>query len=684
MKNARRMSGLQIDPRCVKCHKENRVDVVLYELRNHTYICNHCYQAEIQQGKTPQLAHEMPVASPQGLPFPPVPRQPGVNGSGKTEANPQPLSSTQPLSPGIRRTAPLRLPPDSLYAMLELPLTATATEIERAIQQKMRYLMQIRDAQERKRWNDVLQEWQDIADDPERLSAYQSEMQRAMMPRQSNKALSVGGRLVSNAQEFLAACEGSQDGWSDGVRYLRNGRLKQWIFYQVDRKLAERIAFYQMWQISDFRSLNEALYYLVPTRPFRLYAKDEWQNIANVPSAATPSELAALCDKYWQLGERHLYEGSMLYWLEQSHHIPNLQSYFQENLDGRNQSYYPGSSSYERYNFDRGVGLELLLERAVPSLPRPELVVTFDGNLNAYTLGPWDRELSHQPVTMQITNRTRGYVSLSCELDGAKIGEPNWLMLNGATSVTLQTSSEKTRTITRSLSLNNLSALERGHTYRRTLTLTMRGERNNWSKVDNFPITLKTMNSFQGLYGKLWLWGLRGGLPGLFWSFLAGFVLAYIPFLFTSAVPIWIQPDPAQVVPALLQWTAIIIQSPIGIPRTFPLIVGAIMGISGFFAAIGQGHIALSEQQNRSQFGKWTTWLTLIASCSLLIFIGNTRYLLSGIFAGTVYADQFFWGIVITCVLIFILKFIIGRLRLQLERRLRTRYEGLLHLPGRG
>ncbi len=675
-------SGLQIDPRCVKCDRENRVNVTLYELRNHAYICSDCYQSELQHGKTPQLVYEGLVisnvsTSPEVQP-PVVKTQRGTN----AKANPQPIFSPQSPPPIKRSTTSLRLPPDSLYVMLDLPLTATTTEIERAITQKMKFWMRESDSQEKKRWLDALEEWQDIISSPQRLNEYQAEMQQAMTSRQGNTALSVGGRLVSNAQEFLSACEDSQDGWSDGVRYLRNGRLKQWVFYQVDRKLVDQIAFYQTWQVSDFRSLNEVLYCLIPTRPFRFYAQEQWQALTDVPSATTPFALAELCDKYWQLGVQHLYSGSMIYWLEQSHHIPDLQSYYQDSL-----------ARYEHMGIERGVGLELLLERAIPSLLKPQLTVTFNDNPNAYTIGPWDRELVHVPVTMRITNLTRGFVSLTCELERAKIAEPDWLVLNSATSITLQTSSEATRSVTRDLTFYNLSSLKRGSTYCRMLALKMHDEQGYWSTVGNFPITLKTMNSLQGLYGKLWLWGLRGGLPGLLWNFLAGFVLAYIPFLLASSSGQYLSGQylsgSDQLVPSLLQGTAFVIGWSISVPQyigsswSFPQFVGAITGIAGLFAAIGQGHIETSEKQNSSQFRKWTTWLTLIVMFSLFIFIGNVTGLLNYLFSGDSSAEEFLGGIVITCVLIFILNGIIAYLRQRLERWVRARYEDLLHPFGR-
>ena len=86
---------------------------------------------------------------------------------------------------------------------------------------------------------------------------------------------------------------------------------------------------------------------------------------------------------------------------------------------------------YARKGKDRGVGLELLLERAVPSLVRPNIVVTFDGTENEYTLNRWDREIPHRPITVKITNTTRGFTSIDLVLSQALVvTEPQWIMLN--------------------------------------------------------------------------------------------------------------------------------------------------------------------------------------------------------------------------------------------------------------
>ena len=119
------ITGLQIHPRCVKCDRENSADIVLYELRNHAYICDTCYNTEIQTNhRPPQLLENMPQTPPPS------------GGRPTRVLNNTTSSKTQQLQPSKRQTTSLRLPPDSMYAVFGLSLAATATELQHEIEQK--------------------------------------------------------------------------------------------------------------------------------------------------------------------------------------------------------------------------------------------------------------------------------------------------------------------------------------------------------------------------------------------------------------------------------------------------------------------------------------------------------------------------------------------------------------------
>ncbi len=361
------VSSLQIDPRCIKCGQLSSKDVVLYEMRNHLFICSTCSQEAEGHGK--QIAW--------------------------VDTAPQKTVVTTTSGPRKTRVLTPSLPPDSLFASLKLSLDTPIEEIESTIQEKMKYWTRAGNSQDRKKMLEQLHEWQEKIEDVAAFEAYRA----SLKPKRKGNALSVGGRSVLSAEEFVAACEASKEGWADGECYLRKGQLKQWVLYQLqDKELANDLGQYQAWlNVSDFRALNEALYRLNADRPFRLYQQEQWQQLETVVSASSPQELAGICDLYWDNGERHLYEGSMAFWLEYCQHIQDIETYYRDAIVG--------------FAFDqrhRGLGLELLLERAVPTLTKPHLRVTFDGTENAYTLAKWDRELPHQPVIVAITNTTRG------------------------------------------------------------------------------------------------------------------------------------------------------------------------------------------------------------------------------------------------------------------------------------
>src|SRR5690242_15691309 len=118
-------SGLQIDVRCIKCGRLPTADVTLFEMQNHLYICNICRQQVEQSGKLIRWVGGAQI---------------------DTSVSNADTAATNPL-----RTRVLmgNLPPNSLFAVLNLPLTASVDEIESAIAQRMRQLLREEDSPER-------------------------------------------------------------------------------------------------------------------------------------------------------------------------------------------------------------------------------------------------------------------------------------------------------------------------------------------------------------------------------------------------------------------------------------------------------------------------------------------------------------------------------------------------------
>jgi hypothetical protein len=654
-------SGLQIDVRCIKCGRLPTTDVTLFEMQNHLYICNICRQQAEQSGKQ--------IRWVKGS-------QPEI-----------PVPGSIPVNSLNTRIVTSNFPPNSLFGVLNLPLTASVEEIEAAIAQSMRRLLREEDSPERAQRIEQLHEWQEMAEYPEALEKYRDQFKPS---RHTGQALSVGGCLVYNVEEFLSACEDSREGWADGERYLRMGQLQHWIIFQVeDRDLAAKIRYYQnLKAVSNFRAFNEALYRLVPERPFRLYSEDVWQPLNTLPSAATPEELARLCDIHWKLGEYHLYEGSLGYWLEESRGIQELKEYYQTAVAG-----------YAKKGNDRGVGLELLLERAVPSLPKPNLVVTFDGCEGQYTLDRWDREIPHQPITVKVTNTTRGFTSIDMVLEQPPPGtEPQWISLNNFAPVHISGTPGQGMPATKTIALMNLSTLGRGRKYQRTLAMTVAGTYGRPQAIQKFPITLKTMSFFRGLRGRLWQWGLRGGLVGFAWNFAAGGLLAFLIYLLIPAIvpASYLYQTTYDVVfgtimQSLIKGTIALLHHPVGniytFEITFPLIVGGITGLVGFGVGIGKGHTDYSEKRSASAFRTWTFWLAL-AFVAILLILNQGGYAVAQAFqygrsVNILYATFLGGGSVTIGILTFIIACIVASIRYRVEKYLRKRYKDLLNPPGR-
>ena len=662
--------GLQIEVRCVRCGRLPTADITLYEMQNHLHICNICRLEAERKGK--QIAW---VKDTQVEPSPPA-------------------SLTMPTDSLRTRLLTSTLPPDSVFAMFELPLDTPIPQIREATKQQMSLWMRKPDSAEKKAMITRLREWMEKIQNEQSFEAYRESLRT--LTRKEGSALSVGGRSVLTAQEFLEACEKSQEGWADGERYLRTGQLRQWILFQLeDRDLATEARRYQTQTgISDFRALNEMLYCLMPERSFRLYQYERWQALDTVPSATTPEELAALCDIHWNIAEYHLYNGSLVFWLERSLGLQGLKAYYDTVLAG-----------YTTQGQDRGVGLELLLERAVPGLKKPKLVMTFDGNEGSYTLNAWDREIEHKPITVTVTNVTRGFTSVDIGLQPGPGGaEPEWITMYPITLRGRPGVGMPGRT---TLTLTKLEQLKRGRTYRRTLNISVRGERGQFAE-EKFSIILRSMWFFEGLRGKLWMWGLRGGIPGLAWNFVAGALLALLPFLVIPAlVPLaffnWYNQLGSQIsfnvvleaiatgLVDVLHFTDLLP----GYAFTFPVIAGAILGFVGFWVGIGKGHTDYPVQRNASGFRKGAFWLSVLFGVVLLY--RDSRYsvidatLQSTRNHGDSYysnylilnAIQYGSGALIGGLLIFFIACVLASNHYRLEKYLRTRYQTLLNPPGR-
>ncbi len=651
--------GLQIEVRCVRCGRLPAANVTLYEMQNHLYICNYCSQEAEHRGKHITWAGSVQMQS---------------------------LLLPLPTSLTGKRPLITNLPPDSVWARLELPIDTPFSKIKQTVREQMLLWSKKPDSAEKRTQMASLRECMEQIQDEE---AYEEEREKLRRnTRKQGDELSVGGRLVKSALEFLQACEETQKGWADGERYLRTGELGQWILFQLEeREMAMQARHYKSWaEVSDFRALNEMLYCLVPERPFRLYTREAWQELDTLPSAEEPRELAMLCDVYWNIAVPQLYEGSMLYWLEYSRGIKGLRTYYENAV-----------VCYAREWQDRSIGLELVLERAVPELEKPELVVDFDGKRSYYTLTDWDREIPHKAINVTITNLTRGFTSLDIALQGRlRTTEPDWIRLYSSPSLRGRPGAGMPGSA--KLELKNLSQLKRGKTYQRKLYVRVRGENKHVMEY-SFPMTLRPIRFYQGLRGKLWMWGLRGGIPGLFWNAAAGGLLAMIlswliPALVSQSL--FDRPEKVSTPWFLGSMSQAVIIGLLNVLRfgalipvhrlAFPLVVAAIMGFVGFWTGIGKGHSDYKERKNAASFRIGAFWLSMLYVFYLL-YPDGAYYSFGAAFQHSSFGSDYTTYLVTSApfagLLIFLLACFLASVHYRLEKYICYQYRKMLNTSGR-
>jgi hypothetical protein len=422
------------------------------------------------------------------------------------------------------------------------------------------------------------------------------------------------------------------------------------------------------------------LYCLDPERPFRLYEQDSWQDMQSVLSATRPMELAQLCDAHWKTAERHLYTGSMVLWLERSQNIAELREYYNRAIAG-----------YETDNHarDRGVGLELLLEYAVKGLEKPNLVVTFDEQVGGYTLKGWDCEIAHKPITLTITNTTRGYVSAAVSLQGKKDPtEPDWV--NFTTKLVTSTSTSK-QIAKEQIYLQNLFSLRRGHTYRRRLLLATRQEFGQLPQSQEFDIALKAMSFYQGLRGKLWAFGLRGGFVGLFWHFVGAALLALLPFLLVQKLMpqefLYLLSTDITVNTVLQRVGGGVLFAMQFLQYKFILITAGIVGFVGFWTGISRGHEDYTTKRGAHTLRLGGFWLALIFAIILPFWDQGSSLLTQSYYYNKniqiLNIIYFVGASIVIWLLIFLITLILAAIRAKLEQALRAHYAFLLNPPGR-
>ena len=498
---------------CVDCKRPGSLTLPLVTLPNDTLICEDC-----QRRREGALAKK------------------GAAGEEKAAAR-------------------LPAPRGSYYDVLGVPFDARPEEINAALKERMKHWLARQTGDERDKAVEMLAKLRTVSQelkDPDRRQKYDKGLHQQLNTLRAAAIQRVApfedwpGRQVISLKGLIQACEDSSTNWKIGEQLLTNKQLIWWIRYGLADddtvRLIEQVLSRQ--NLSTFRKLNEVLYRFDPERPFRFFRDPElFDPVTNAMSVTDVKSLIDFADANWALAVRHLYQGELITWL---------------NYSLSPAGYYEGRRYHHMVQFFdevcrpfadshlQGVGLEALLEFLSPLLAKPEITVTFDQQHSAYTLLGWDQELPHQPVTLSIKNRTRGYFAGMVELlpPGKKQTPPSpWASftplplapdpLKPQTGLKTQafslTGAEEQRF---SLYLGNFKKFPQGRKYLQPLGLARYITQSAQpTPRDSFPITLGLMPYRAGYRGKLWAQGLRGGFPGLLLDGGIGFGVGLLIFV---------------------------------------------------------------------------------------------------------------------------------------------------------
>lgn len=630
--------GLQVWPSCTDCKRRAALDLPLSELPGGGYICEDC------QRRRDSVA---------------------------TRANQQIAGPT-----ATARTGP-RAPAGSSYALLELPLDATPEEITKALNARMQYWLPRQSGDDRIRAIEQLEQLK-VAHrrlkSPTARQAYDAELRQQMKAERAAAAERLvrplddwPGQQIRSVKQMVAACDQSVAGWHVGERMLLGGGLALWVRFALrDEEMVEVIEeILARDDLTNTRKLNALLYRLDTERPFRCFPNpDRFEAVESSHIISTVEDFVTFADNNWDVAVRHLYGGELTLWLS-SHfdvgvHENTLYRDVGEFFDRVCRPF--AKSNYE------GVGLEALLEFLEPSLAKPSISVIFNDQPDAYSLVGWDGELAHAPITLKVSNTTRGYYAGQIELvRGAKGTEPypwvdfSWLPLTppahtgsagssaahppaAAQALTQTCTLQGKQTQTFTLHMGHFHALARGKTYQNNIILTRYLRQPTVSThAATYAIQLRLLRFRAGYRAHLWANGLRGGLPGALLDGLIGCGLTYLLFalgLVLAPHAFWGFFSPEQDFGSPAAWPALFDVFLTLLLRPFflaiavlgtalPVLVGGACALTGFFVGLRRGHTAFSRDDDRrahAAAGQALMFLIWFVSAGLTIWDFTAPY----------------------------------------------------------
>lgn len=459
-------------------------------------------------------------------------------------------------------------PLGTAYADLGLPLDATADEIEQAYKFLLSVWQPLRNSPKQRgeaaEMLERIHDAHDILTDPVEKAKRDEEIKRSERVKEEKArhqkarlSLPLLGNNIETLDAFERFCEGSLQNWLAGEGSLTNNQLYIWVAHSLeDDHVVRLIADVQaQTNLSPMRKLNSLLYLINPERPYQFYYHNGVFNpIGAEDKLATVEALIAYADKHWDQAIQHLYYGELITWLEAK---ADISTYGHLSYD-QVRDFYNAQIMRYAATADASIGLEKLLEFLDNKLLKPNIRVAFNGQANSYTLRNWDGEIGHRPVTMTVSNTTRGYYKGQVKLmvptrrqlttapwfsstplarqlppPPPNVTRPVWVPQEEVIPVEFR--GEATQTITFNLGYFNILTPKRDYT--REITLTQHEKSpEQVSDPNPFPITFQLMPYLGGYRRELWLRGLRGGFPGLLLNggiaYLLGWLLVAIGLLF--------------------------------------------------------------------------------------------------------------------------------------------------------
>jgi hypothetical protein len=609
-------------PSCVDCRRRASLELSLTELPDGTFICPACQQ-----------------------------RRALIAAGPKQEAS-------------ARARQRQRAPRGSSYALLDVPMDATAEEIAEALKAQMRYWTERQAGDERVRAQEMRERLREAsirfktADSrrkyDEEMLRKQKEERAALAEERIRPLEDWPGRQVSSLKDLVSACEFSPTNWRIGERKLVSRELLIWVrFAMGDEDTMQMVEdVLNQRQLSETRKLNQLLYRIDPERPFHVLTNPgAFETTPADREVATIPDFITFADRNWEAVVRHLYNGELITWLGNSFSI----GLYDDKL------YYSVAQFFDEVckpfagSQAEGVGLEALLEFLDNDLPQPQVSVTFDDQQDAYDLFRWDGELPHKPITVAISNTTRGYYAgqialVRPEERGAPYVWSDFAPLPLApTGASAQSGASRSheahlvkpcvlqgqQTQRYELHIGHFEALARGVTLQNQIALSRYDSTPlRPSPAGSYPVRVRLMRFRDGYRAKLWARGLRGSLPGAILDGAIGFGVMSLIFLagvlltpqaswgFFSATQDFAGQNAW---PALLDVLLVIALRPFFLASAtlgmaLPVFIGVMLSLCGFFIGLRRGHTKFSAENDAAahrKFGRFLSWCVWIAALAL-------------------------------------------------------------------